>query len=373
MNLSAAIIVKDEAENLDACLTSLHGLVDEIVVVDTGSTDASVDVARRHGAIVGHEPWRSNFSTPRNRALDLATGDWILYIDADERVRAGNHAAVREHLRSATHHVSFRVRFVPRVNWTPYREFRLWRHHPDIRFVGAIHETTLPGLTNVARREHLLIADLDTLTIEHLGYEGDQRHKHARNEPILRCALKNDPQRVYLYDHLARIYEDLRDDERARATWRSGIAVARERSTDHPDDKLLWVNLVVHLAVREDPDGDLEALLGEARDRYPNSPALDFAVALREFVSGDAAGAARRFEQLVALDPDALIATGTSFDGRIFNEWSWHSLGLCRFSYGDFAGAAEAFRLAESADPENAAYRTRRMLAEARAVSASGR
>ncbi len=321
-------------------------------MVDTGSTDGSDEVARRHGAIVGHEPWRADFSTPRNRALDLATGDWILYIDADERVCAGHHAEVRERLEAATDHVSFRVRFVPRVNWTPYREFRLWRHRPDIRFVGAIHETMLPAITNIARREHLLIDDLDALTIEHFGYEGDQLHKHARNEPILLEALEADPGRVYLYDHLARIYEDLEDDARARATWRTGMAVARARATDHPDDKLLWINLVVHSVVRDDPDGDVGTLLVEAYRRYGAVPALDFAAAVHDFAGGDAAGAARRLEGLLALDPEAQIASGTSFDGRIFGEWAWHTLGLCRFSLGDFAGAAEAFRLAEAADPD---------------------
>src|SRR4029077_18021100 len=100
MLLSAAIIVKDEADHLDACLSSLHGLVDEIVVVDTGSTDGSVAVAERHGAVVAHEPWRGDFSAPRNRSLDLATGDWILYIDADERVR-GDVARARAFLDTA--------------------------------------------------------------------------------------------------------------------------------------------------------------------------------------------------------------------------------------------------------------------------------
>jgi glycosyltransferase involved in cell wall biosynthesis len=371
MLLSAAIIVRDEADHLDGCLASLVGLVDEIVVVDTGSTDASVDVARHHGAVIGHEPWREDFATPRNRSLDLATGDWILYIDADERVRPGDHAAVRERLAGAADHVSFRVRFVPRVDWTPYREFRLWRHRPDIRFVGAIHESMVPAIDAVARRERLLIGDLDSLTIDHLGYEGDQRHKHARNEPMLRESLAANPERVYLYDHLARIYEDLDDAERARATWRAGIEVARARATDHPDDRLLWINLLAHAVSREDPDGDIAALIDEAHAKFPDNPAIEFATATHELANGDTAAAARRFEQLVELDLDAVIETGSAYDARMFGEWAWHSLGLCRFSLGDFAGAAEAFALAEAADPTNLAYRTRRRLAEAR-VTACG-
>jgi len=371
MLLSAAIIVRDEAEHLNACLASLDGLVDEIVVVDTGSTDDSVEVARRHGAVLGDEPWQADFSTPRNRSLDLATGEWILYIDADERVRAADREAVRACLAVATDHVSFRVRFVPRVNWTPYREFRLWRHHPDIRFVGAIHETMLPAIERVGRREGMLISDLDTvipggLAIEHLGYEGDQRHKHARNEPMLRAAIAENPRRIFLYDHLARIYEDLGQLEQARATWRAGMAVARARPTDHPDDRLLWINLLVHAVARNDPDGDVPAILDEATARFPGNPAVEFAAASHKFATGHAADAARRLEQLVAMDLDAIVATGSAYDERIFGEWAWHSLGLCRFALEDYAGAAAAFTLAEAADPDNPAYRTRRQLAEAR-------
>jgi glycosyltransferase involved in cell wall biosynthesis len=372
MLLSAAIIVRDEAEFLDGCLASLEALVDEIVVVDTGSSDSSVDVARRHGAVIGQEPWQADFSAPRNRSLDLASGEWILYIDADERVRAGDHARVRDLLAAATDHVAFRVRFVPRVNWTPYREFRLWRHRPDIRFAGAIHETMLPAIERVARRDGLQIADLDTtlpggLTIDHFGYEGDQRHKHIRNEPMLREAIAAAPDRVYLYDHLARIYEDLGNDELARATWHAGMDVARARSTHHPDDRLLWINLLVHAVSRDDPDGEVAALLDESMAELPGNPAAEFAAATHEFATSHPAAATRRLERLIEMDLDDIVATGSAYDERIFGEWAWNALGLARFALGDNEGASEAFARAEEHDPSNDAYRTRRRLAQARA------
>jgi len=367
MLLSAAIIVRDEAEHLDGCLESVRGLVDEIVVVDTGSTDDSVDVARRHGALVGHEPWRDDFAVPRNASLDLASGQWILYIDADERVRPGDHEMVRSLLRDAHENVAFKVRFVPRTNWTPYHEYRLWRHRPEIRFRGAIHESIVRGIDRVARHEGLRVDDLDLLTIDHFGYDGDQSRKHRRNEPMLRAALARQPDRPYLYDHLANIYEDLGQLERARATWRSGIEVGLARATDHPDDRLNWINLLVHAVAHDDPDGDVPALLDEAQRRYPGNPAVEFAAASHEFATGDSARAATRYEALLALDLDEIVATGSAYDERIFGEWAWHSLGLCRFALGDDARAVEAFRRAEAADPHNVAYRTRRQLAEARA------
>ena len=128
MLLSAALIVRDEAAHLEACLASIDGLVDEVVVVDTGSTDGTAALARSLGATVDEIEWRHDFAAARNRSLDLAGGDWILYVDADERVRPGDHGGVRRWLAAAERCAAARVRFVPRVGWTPYREFRLWRH-----------------------------------------------------------------------------------------------------------------------------------------------------------------------------------------------------------------------------------------------------
>ena len=166
--------------------------------------------------------------------------------------------------------------------------------------------------------------------------------------------------------HLARIYEDLGDLEKARATWRSGLEVVRARRSEHPDDKLLWINLLIHAVVHDDPDGDIPKLLPDAHARWPGNPAVEFGTAVHDLSTGNPAEAAHRIERLLALDLDEIVATGSAFDARMFGEWAWNALGLARFDLGDFAGAAEMFRRAEAADPENVAYRTRRMLAEAR-------
>jgi tetratricopeptide (TPR) repeat protein len=92
--LSAALIVKDEEENLPACLASLSGLVDEVVVYDTGSTDRSVEIARAAGATVIEGYWDDDFSRARNEALERCTGEWALSIDADE-VATGRPEAIR--------------------------------------------------------------------------------------------------------------------------------------------------------------------------------------------------------------------------------------------------------------------------------------
>src|SRR4051794_40673333 len=82
--LSLCMIVKNESKHLANCLESVEGVVDEIIIVDTGSTDDTVEIAKSYGAKVYHYEWNDNFSDARNESIKYATGDWILVLDADE-------------------------------------------------------------------------------------------------------------------------------------------------------------------------------------------------------------------------------------------------------------------------------------------------
>ena len=87
--ITLCLIARDEEAMLPACLESVRGAVDEIVLVDTGSRDRTVEIARAAGAKVVEQAWRDDFSAPRNEALRLATGQWVLQLDADERLAPG--------------------------------------------------------------------------------------------------------------------------------------------------------------------------------------------------------------------------------------------------------------------------------------------
>jgi hypothetical protein len=150
--LAATLIVKNEARVLDACLASLRGVVDEIVAVDTGSTDESIEIARRHGALVHEHPWSGDFAEARNEALRLASCEWIFYIDADERLDPAERASVEKLLRDAPE-VAFRILLKPDSRSTPYREYRVWRHDPRIRFEGVIHEKVVPAIQRVSEED----------------------------------------------------------------------------------------------------------------------------------------------------------------------------------------------------------------------------
>jgi len=84
--LGLSMIVKNEAQALGPCLQSVSGIVSQIVVADTGSTDSTTDIARQCGATVASVPWGNHFANARNAALDLMQTDWILVLDADEEL-----------------------------------------------------------------------------------------------------------------------------------------------------------------------------------------------------------------------------------------------------------------------------------------------
>lgn len=370
MLVSAALIVRDEADTLDGCLTSLRGLVDEIVVVDTGSTDETVEIARAHGARVWHEPWRDDFAHARNVGLDRAEGDWILYVDADERVRDADHERVRAELATSSDLAAGLVTFHPRVGWTPYREYRLWRNRPTVRFTGAMHESIVPAVRALADAEGLEIRPFPGIAIDHLGYEGDLSAKHDRDEPLLVAEIERLPHRSYLYDHLARIREGRGDSDGAVELWRRGIAMTERRGEQHPDDVLLHIDLAFHLLAQRDRLDEVGHVLAVALERFPRTPTLELAAARHEFATGAPARALERVAWLTALTDDEIVETGSSYDRRVFDEWAHELAGLCHFALGDMAAAASAFGRAERAAPGSTVHTARRRLAQARAGAA---
>ncbi|CAG1020908.1 partial heptose III glucuronosyltransferase, partial [Methylococcales bacterium] len=96
MRVTLSMIVKNESKYLRGCLDSVFGAVDEIVIVDTGSNDDTIAIAEEYGAKVFHFPWQNDFSMARNFALEKSTGDWILYLDADERLTPGSIQELRK-------------------------------------------------------------------------------------------------------------------------------------------------------------------------------------------------------------------------------------------------------------------------------------
>lgn len=362
--LSAALIVRDEERFLEGCLRSIAGLVDEVVVVDTGSVDRTPEIARDLGARLGGFPWNGDFAAARNHALDLARGSWILYIDADERVTAGTRADL-DPLLDDPRLAALTVRFRPVTGFTRYREYRLFRNRPDLRFAGVIHETHVPALFDLCARESMGIAD-SRVTIDHLGYDGDISHKHGRNLPLLRARLATDPNHVYSWGHLGVTLQGMGDEAGAEAAWRQGVQVVRAKRARSIADSAPYVDLAHCLIRRGD---DATGLLDEGLYFFPDNFTLQW---LRARLLVDAerfAEALPLLERLVATDPEIAGGGVLAHDERIFGLFACEALGLCCFRLGRYAESARWYGRAEELSPEPLENRTKRLLAASRAGS----
>lgn len=237
--LSAALIVRDEERFLEGCLRSLGDRVDEIVVVDTGSIDRSRDIAGDLGARVLDFRWADDFAAARNAAVDASRGEWILYIDADERLVEFDRVDVEP--LAACNHVCYTVLFRPQAGFTRYREHRLFRNRPELRFRGVIHESLIPALDELVARERLQVG-ASPVAIDHHGYDGGIGHKHPRNLPLLRARVAQNPAHVYSWAHLGATLLGLGDAEGAERAWRRGVAIVRSRASATAADDLPYLH-----------------------------------------------------------------------------------------------------------------------------------
>ena len=194
--LSVCLIVKNEEQFLDPCLASIKGLADQLVVVDTGSTDRTVEIARAHGAEVHAFPWNDDFSAARNAALEHATGDWILMLDADEELPPDQHDALRHALKPGRV-IAWRLpledvgREQDGCSYVP----RLFRNAPGLFYVGRVHEQVFTSI-EVRRAEWGLETRLGQSRLRHHGYTREvtqARGKVARNLRLLEQAVLEFP------------------------------------------------------------------------------------------------------------------------------------------------------------------------------------
>ena len=219
MRISACYIVRNEAANLERSLASLEGVVDEIIVVDTGSSDDTVKTAEAHGARVFHFPWRDDFSAARNVSLEKATGDWILVVDADEYFPEGMAKNIRlavEHYGSDTDLLLFMRRELDADNGKLLLELyvpRLLRRVEDLAYEGIIHEEPRHQGKEI---EHATVVPPDELLMLHTGYAASlSRTKGERNLALLLKELASGHPRDSIYMYLAETYDGLDDEDNA--------------------------------------------------------------------------------------------------------------------------------------------------------------
>ncbi|KIX13490.1 tetratricopeptide repeat-containing glycosyltransferase family 2 protein [Dethiosulfatarculus sandiegensis] len=194
--LSLVVIAKNEEKDLPRALDSARAYVDEIILVDTGSTDRTVEIAEAYGSRVYHHPWQNDFSLHRNQALAYATCDWVLQLDADEaldQATAIELPALMADKRYNGYMVEIQNLFTNGEK-TIFQWPRLFRNRINARYYRKVHnQVEIPGRIGQSR-----------LVLFHYGYSGDNstlKAKQARRVPMMQAWVQESPE-----DYEARYY-----------------------------------------------------------------------------------------------------------------------------------------------------------------------
>ncbi|GLX70070.1 tetratricopeptide repeat-containing glycosyltransferase family 2 protein [Paenibacillus glycanilyticus] len=308
--ISLCMIVKNEEKHLPGCLDSVQGIAEEIIIVDTGSTDGTIAIAERYGAVVIRSGWERDFAKARNLGVERASGDWILFLDADEQLDAATKSQLLDYARHdelSALLLQIRNQIGPEHDQgsTIHPVLRMFRNDPAHRFEGRIHEQISFSILrkNPSARFHLT-----DVVIHHYGYRTQvvaEKNKLQRNMELLELALAEEPDNTFhrynigveylrnnraaealeafriarrsdgfaqlSYAHLVLKYESLSLQLLGR--WEEAAAAAREGSEVFPDYTDLWHYIALcsastgrFLAALEAAEKALE--IGAAAARY---------------------------------------------------------------------------------------------------------
>lgn len=328
LRISAVTIVKNEEQNIGRWLQSVKHYADEIVVVDTGSTDNTVTIAEAAGAKVTHFPWMNDFAAAKNFALEQTTGQWIAFFDADEYYSDEDAKKVRPLLER----INPRLRTVgvmqkllnidrdrhDRLISVTY-QLRLFRRLPDIKYQGKIHE----GLVGVREKHRDVFLD-EELRILHTGYSSSlTRQKTARNLEILQAEIPRRGHRAGDNYYLSDCYYGLGDYEKAieyaKKHIASGEMIAADETSTH-------INLISSRYILKQPTSALLEEAKEAIRRFPYIASFHFLVGRSYYREKNYLSAATWFDEGFAvyarnqnrseLDPIARVTganTGENF------------------------------------------------------------
>lgn len=348
ISISACLIVRDEEKNLARCLSSLAGHVDEIVVVDTGSSDSTLRIAESFGAKTAQIEWKDDFASARNASLELATGHWILWIDADEEVAEGSW----EDIARAVVRPQFGGYYITVVNFMGdsaktdqfvHSPVRLFRRVPGVRFTGRIHEQVVPSL----QRLGLPLAHLEEARINHYGYLDHQlaaKNKLERTIRLIEREVRDYPEDAFNWFNLVNAYAAA---ERHSDALRAGRVCIRMLAPDDGFGSLAYhLTMGAMIALRR-PDEALK-LAEDARARGFADILVEFQRAAALFAVGNLDEALKTARKAMSM-PWPPLASG---DYGIVTHKTHSLCGKVLLAMGRLDEALQMFEHALKVDPK---------------------
>jgi glycosyltransferase involved in cell wall biosynthesis len=337
--VSLTMIVRNEEANLPDCLESASGVFDEIVIVDTGSTDRTLEIAHSFGARVFDFVWVDDFAAARNAALARATGDYVFWLDADDRIEPPQRSKLKELLASLDRDDN-QTAYVVRCSCDPdasgggatvVDHIRLFPNREEVRWTYRVHEQILPSL----RQAGVEVRWTD-VTVRHVGYNDPalRKRKLERDSKILEAELDERPDDPFVLFNLGSIAIE-RQDGRAALDY-----LRRSLQGSAPSDSItrkLYALIARAHQILKDPHAALQ-VCAEGRAVFPDDAELLFREAVLRRHGGDRAGAEACWRQILTLKrPDKF----SSVDMGIYGQLTRRNLAVLAEERGDRTEAAQ--------------------------------
>jgi glycosyltransferase involved in cell wall biosynthesis/predicted Zn-dependent protease len=302
------MMVKNEEANLPDCMESARGLFDQIVIMDTGSTDRTKEIAAAYGALVVDCPWDDSFSAARNAGLDQATCDFVFWLDADDRLDEANREKLRTLLASLDREpVGYIMKCLclpdpVTKTTTQVDHLRLFRHVPGTRWRFRVHEQILPALREIGA----LIRRADVV-IHHVGYRDPElrARKLQRDLRLLLLEYQEQPENPFTLFNLGATHRE--QGQLAEAIVLFQKSLARSLPTDSIVRKLY-----VLLAQSQRQVGranEALATVGQGRGHFPDDPELLFQEGLAHKSLGDRQRAIASWKAVLQAKPDDYLSS----------------------------------------------------------------
>ncbi|GJQ60190.1 MAG: tetratricopeptide repeat protein [Candidatus Scalindua sp. AMX11] len=263
--LSLCMIVKNEEEFLPRCLESVKDYIDEMVIVDTGSTDRTVEIARNYGANIYHHAWENSFCKARNYSLQYATSDWILILDADEEIDSEDAHKLKEVIKDSKVNVIYVPLFCKPLggnNISISRSNRLFRNHIGLHYEGIVHNFLKDkGASKNAE-----------IKIFHYGYNLNKEQmekKFVRTTTLLKEQIKKDPSDPIPHYNLAVSYQNKEMDDECIKEALEAIKLFETRKSDQ-QTRLQALYTASNAFLRKRDLGNAEIYALKALDLYYN-------------------------------------------------------------------------------------------------------
>ena len=340
--LSQCMIVKDEEQHIERALAWGKGIVSEQIVVDTGSTDRTVEIARQMGAKVYTLTWKNDFAAAKNYALSKARYEWIAFLDADEYFLKEDAEKLPDCLKQIndTAYDGILSSFINLDDEGKAMDvrshLRIFRNLPEIRYYGRIHECLKKD-----GKEGFEIADLTgTLSIYHTGYgkmEREIKKRSQRNLDMILAELADHPDDYEMYGYLGNEYEGMGELNQAESSYRKAV-------TFMPKDKKgiyevttseVWHHLLnVMSLIPEKDESELLEVYRQAREGWPEDADYDYIMGQYYGSHGNyQAGEHHLRQALELLEQYGYMGKSALLSGNILK--AYEMLAMCCFNNGN--------------------------------------